>query len=287
MNVNLKSLNGNTLYFASGATSNLCITTGIIQSYIENGAIVYATVRDVVSQGALLLEKIGVKFISTNDSLNDNFKIDMIFWFSTHNDVELLEKYSKKAPTLFIASGAIMEYYGKNKKVPSEKDYGYGKYLMAQLPDVYIFVPGFILDDCGYNTYRNGLHSNGSKTIFGDDNQDADNYFKDNNKFDWTKSYSVTPKSMMINAVNYWVINNTQIPKGNPIIICSDRQYCRFELRELAGYNIPTKLKNEQFNNYINKNEIYKDYYHIKDISFDEEIIKSACVKTSKFYATK
>lgn len=280
-----------TLYFASGITSNFIMTAFIskLSEYLTTNTI-YATVRDTESSQALILKDMGIKFISKDDSLNDNFSPARILWFSTHNDPDLVKLYAKKAPTLVISSAAIMDFYIDPSKLEGVdvNSYAYGKYVMSKVPGVHVFVPGFYIEDVGFtNDDKGGLHSESTKIIFGNDKNNYNAYFNSNINFDWGKAYSVTPKSYLISVIQKWLDDPARMQINVPIIICSDRVYRRYELRAYAEYEVPMNdVKIKGLDLQIQEKNIYGDFYHVDNLLTHQFVINS-CINAKNQFLSK
>ena len=283
------------IYFASGCTSNFVMTTfkTNLVNYINQDIDVYASVRNSDSIESNILKASGIRMISTQDSLHDNFKPYRILWFSSHSDPDLLALYAKKAPTLLISSGAIMNYYlnpDSDNVGGNLSDYAYGKFAMSKVPGVHIFVPGFLIEDIGFTqNNKSGLHSESTKIIFGNDNGNAKTYLQTYCDYDWGRAYSVTPKSFLQTAIVRWIDDPDSMPIEQPIIVCSDRVYRRYELRELAGYEMPreTGFTVRGLHLPMQDNKLYEHFYHIPDSVLIDADIKRACEMAREPFQSK
>jgi len=237
----------------SGVTSNLFST--LIPFFSQTQFNVFATERQVTApqegsdpkvieafntsaaqraERVKTIESFGVKFLSHEDALNATF--DRVLWLSTHDDPELLAQFAVKAPTLVISSGAIMDYHRGKQALEDLNAYQRGKLALGNVPGVVTFIPGFYIEDIATAEWASkGLHSGTTPKLFGKP-------FYNGEDFDWGKCYSVTPKSFIIKAVSEWVIHPETFPKNEPVIVCSDRQYRRWELREFV-----TRITGEQY----------------------------------------
>jgi hypothetical protein len=148
-------------------------------------------------------------------------------------------------------------------------------------------VPVFYIDDEGYQTEhnRNGLHSDSTRIIFGNDNRDPSAYFNKNLSYDWGRAYCVTPKSFLRKAVCYWLDHQESIPKNEWIVVCSDRPYRRYELRSFA-YEIP-QVSAKGLSEPLIRDSVCDNFYHIPDLLLTDKDVQEACITAAKHFMTE
>lgn len=217
------------IYIISGVTSNLAASlVPVLQTSLQR---VYAT----SSKPAASIPA-GVTLISHDEALARIGDFSRALWLSPHDDVELVAKFATRLPTLVISSAAIMDVLSEDAV---RNPYQRSKLAMARVPGVYCFVPGFFIDDIAELHHAGrpaGLHGDTSRKLYA--------RVKDET-LDYTKRYSVTPKSFLVAAIagGVWATNH----KPNElIIVCSDREYTRQELRDMVeGVYVPTVPSNQ------------------------------------------
>jgi hypothetical protein len=91
----------------------------------------------------------------------------------------------------------------------------------------------------------------------------------------WEKAYSVTPKSYIVRVILAWLLSPESFPKAS--IVCSDRQYRRFELRKKAGLS----YEGYRFLPILNE-PIYKDFPHPPGFVLSETNVEEACEKAHR-----
>lgn len=149
--------------------------------------------------------------------------IDRVIWLSTHSDIPLMSNFAENYDTLAINSAIILDVVDPNN------EYQQKKFEIHSIPKLYNFIPGFFIQDMRHEAWASkGLHGNSSKKIF-DTTFDVD--------FNWKKSYTVTPLSHLCAEMIQWCINPKKFEKST--IICSERPYRRYELREFANIKHP------------------------------------------------
>jgi hypothetical protein len=218
----------------------------------------------------------GVTFISTTDALARG-DWHAALWLSPHADVPLLSQFAARMPTLCIASGAVMEFYAQHKSFAGDTSalspYQQSKLIMCNVPGVYVFVPGFYIEDVATPSGASaGLHGESTGKIFGPTDAVPE--------FDWERRYSVTPKTYLGLAVLRWLESSSGMPRNAPIIVCTDQEYSRRELRALAfGEGPPT---------FALPADKYAGYAHVPGIHRLALVdVKDACVAAAKLVAAK
>jgi hypothetical protein len=213
------------IFIAGGVTSNLF--SALLPGFIGSKHLLYATVRKETSaERVKVLSEHGVHFITKEEGLTKTF--DAVLWMSTHDDIEYLTELAQKVPTLAISSAAIMDYYLGKETEEQLNGYKRSKLALARVPHITTLIPGFYIEDVVTpNWASRGLHGDTTDKLFASQ-ADA--------TFDWNKGYSVTPKSVMIQVINEWLMHPETFPRNEPIIVCSDRVYRRWELREGSGF---------------------------------------------------
>jgi len=203
------------IYVAAGVISNLF---SLILPLLE-GFQIFATIKPETMLGS------GIRFISVENGLRTRF--DRVLCFSTHDEPKLLEKYAYMSPTLAISSGEILDYYLGLQREEDLNPYQKSKLAICRVPGIFAFVPGFFIEDIETPFWASkGLHGKSNQIIFGPS--------VDAPEFDWNKAYSVTPKSMIQRAMISWIENPKNFAQSAPLIVCSDRQYYRHELRTMS-----------------------------------------------------
>lgn len=179
-----------------------------------------------------------------------------------------------------------MDYYLGKLSEEQLSAYARGKLQLAKI-GVTTFIPGFYLGDKKYicKTANNdwasqGLHGETTKKLFAK-TAEADG------KFDWNKAYSVTPLSIMVQIINEWLQHPETFPVGVPVIVCSDRQYRRWELRNMAI--LATEIGGAQP---PLTDKIYSQFPHAltgkgDQIIITDEIVESACIEAASIVSTK
>jgi hypothetical protein len=214
------------IYIISGVTSNLASSlVPVLRASLQR---VYAT----SSKPAASIPA-GVTLISHEEALARSGDFSRALWLSPHDDVELVAKFAARLPTLVISSAAIMDHVMSG--IPSEEAlnaYQRSKLAMTRVTGVYCFVPGFFIDDiASYEGQSKGLHGDTSRKLYA--------HIKDET-LDYTKRYSVTPKSFLVAAIagGVWA---THHKPNELIVVCSDREYTRQELRDMVDRQyVPT-----------------------------------------------
>ena len=126
------------VFIISGVTSSLFSS---LLPAISGKYNIFATTRPETSQQRIdVLRESGVKFISVQDALGRDF--DRCLWLSTHDDADLLAKFSVKYPTLAINSGAIMDIVMGKQDPATANAYQKAKLALYNVPQVYSFIPG-------------------------------------------------------------------------------------------------------------------------------------------------
>jgi hypothetical protein len=129
-----------------------------------------------------------------------------------------------------------------------------------RVPGVTKFVPGFFLEDMPLPTWApKGLHGDTTQKLFSKSLPEA---------FDWSKLYSVTPKSYICEAIKTWITSDV---KPDTYIVSSDREYRRWELRQIAGFR-DLEPKGD-----VRPELIYKDFPHVLAPLTEEEIERALC----------
>jgi len=273
------------LYIASGVTSNLFAS---LLPFLLSSYKIYASVRSSSNKERIdILEKLGIKIISFEEGLllSDNIRI---LWLSTHDEPLKLEKLSQKGHTLAIASGAIMDFFLGKQKEEELNSYQKSKLSLCRVPGLSIFIPGFYIEDMNVPKWASkGLHGDTTPKLFGYD-------FYSEENFDWTKTYSVTPKSKIVCSIIEWLNHPQTFPINQPIIVCSDRQFRRWELRQMVP-NV--ELFNTKVENKIKlfpplNEKIYLNFHHATDSKGDsiyitDKNVKDACILASNLIKNK
>ena len=246
-------------------------------SFIAAHHSIWATVREpeeknceVHSMRIRTLTKMGVKFITKEEGLKLQF--DAVLWLSTHDDFDFLAKLtSKKIPTCAISSGAVMGYHLGQETKEQLDAYKRSKLALERIPNIVTLIPGFYIEDIPTPQWASkGLHGKTTVNLFANEPDET---------FDWNRMYSVTPKSTLVTIINEWLNHPQTFPQNQPVIACTDRQYRRWELRELSGLDVflgeillPTRT-----------DDIYVKFPHATkadgtNITITAEEIKMACI---------
>lgn len=215
------------IYVATGVTSNLFAS--LLPSLCSARHIIYGTLRKRAlhvpgeQEREDALRASGVQFVDECPA-----QVDRILWLSPHDDPEHLARLVAQAPTLFISSAAVMDYYRGAVKESALNTYQRSKLSMMRVRGVSSLVPGFYLEDMGAlpKWASQGLHGASSRKLFADTMDTT---------FDWTKCYSVTPKSALALAITGWIFDPTTVPIDMPVMCCSECEYSRAEIRQLSG----------------------------------------------------
>lgn len=255
------------IFVAGGVTSNLF--SALLPSFLASEHCIFATVREETDQERVnILTKYGVRFIDKSESLRQHFHA--VLWMSTHDDIEYLSCLAQKYPTLAISSAAIMDFYLGKETETQLNPYKQSKLALSRIPAITTLIPGFYIEDIETPTWASkGLHGDTTIKLFG----------KYDSTFDWNKAYSVTPKTVMVTVINEWLKHPDTFPKNEPVIVCSDRIYRRWELRQLAGLGIDTVACLPP-----NDEAIYAEFTHATredgtPIIISEQVVTMACRK--------
>lgn len=235
------------IFIAGGVTSNLF--SALLPSLIDAKHTLFATVRTETNPDRIrALSEHGIQFITKEESLNKMF--DAVLWMSTHDDIEYLTLLSERSPTLAISSAAIMDYYFGIESEEQLNAYKRSKLALSRVPEITTLIPGFYIEDVATPQWASrGLHGDTTKKLFAK---------KADAAFDWNKSYSVTPKSLMVLVINRWLNLPHTFAHNEPIIVCSDRVYRRWELR---AYSRQPHFPGAQYLSPIT-DEIYSKFPH-------------------------
>jgi hypothetical protein len=264
----MSQCNGLNIFIAGGVTSNLF--SALLPSFIKAEHVISATVREATNpERVKVLSGYGVKFISKEESLKKMF--NAVLWMSTHEDVEYLTLLSRNTPTLIISSTAIMDYHLGKESEEQLNAYKRSKLALSRVPGVTTLIPGFYIEDVATPDWA-------SRGLLGDT---TDKLFaaQADATFDWNKADSVTPKSFMISMINRWLDVPKRFFQNEPIIVCSDTVYRRWELRAFGHLkNIP----NSQLLSPI-EGEIYYKFCHPTSdyaipITVSHDMVRMACV---------
>ncbi len=260
-------MEGLSIYVLAGVTSNLFAS---LLSVLPPTYTIFATVRVETNVDRVqILKDLGITFITHEQALERQFS--RILWLSSHDDVELLGKFAK-TDTLAINSAAVMDLLMGKQDLATANAYQKSKFALFSVPNVYSLIPGFYIEDMPVPDWASkGLHGDTTAKLF-DPNQLATG-------FDWTKAYSVTPKSFIVMCIKEWLVKPTIINKNSPVIVCTDRQYRRHELRRAAN------LAGEE--GLLLLDHIYETFPHFQDIHITHESVVTACIKAAKFIAAK
>lgn len=256
------------IFIAGGVTSNLF--SALLPGFIGSKHLIYATVRQETSADRVkVLSEHGVHFITKEEGLTKTF--DAVLWMSTHDDIEYLTALAQKVPTLAISSAAIMDYYLGKETEEQLNGYKRSKLALARVPHITTLIPGFYIEDVVTPSWASrGLHGDTTDKLFA---------VKADTTFDWNKAYSVTPKSVMIQVINEWLMHPETFPRNEPIIVCSDRVYRRWELRERGATGLSCV---EQFVLPPIPDPIYSKFAHAttadgKPITVSKDIVVLSC----------
>lgn len=275
-----------TIYIV-GATSNLF--SSLLPSFLQNKHKLFSTVRLETSESRIMnLEKNGVQFIQPGAALellkNTPSNDARVLWLSTHDDTETLSRLSQVAPTLAISSGAIMDFYRGLEKEENLNAYKKAKLSVLRVSNVVALVPGFYLEDIAVPDWASkGLHGETTAKLFS----------KQGGAIDYSKMYSVTPKTFIVNVINEWIANPQSFPVNVPVIACSDRQYRRWELRQrvnsLEGFQPFSAADQETITKApADPNDVYSPFEHCVNangkryVITDDDVTK-ACVNATTF----
>lgn len=250
------------IYIVAGVTSSLFAS---LLPTIRGVYDVYATVRNESDPDRVAaLRAAGIKFISTKEALGMSFA--RILWLSTHDDVGLLVQFSS-TPTVAINSGAIMDILMGKQDESTANAYQRSKMALYRVPGVYSFICGFFIEDLPVPSWASrGLHGDTTAKLFA---RDADP------RFDWNKAYSVTPKSYIVKALALWLEHPTEFQRA--VIVCSDRQYRRHELRAMA--KLPSQIDGQAP---PLMEPVYATFPHLPyGLELTQESIEKACVEAA------
>lgn len=265
------------IYVAGGVTSNLF--SALLPSFVESGHMIWATVREPDEKNREIhmlrvktLTDMGVKMITKEEGLKLPF--DAVLWLSTHDDFDFLAQLTaKEMPTCAISSGAIMDYYLGSETEEQLNEYKRSKLTLSRIPNIVTLIPGFYIEDIPTPQWASkGLHGKTTVNLFSNDPEAS---------FDWNRMYSVTPKSTLVMIINEWLSHPETFPRNQPIIACTDRQYRRWELRQLSGLGVPANVLAPQTDN------IYSKFPHAvksdsTSIIITHDQIETACVNARK-----
>jgi len=255
------------ILIAGGVTSNLF--SALLPSFVDKEYTLYAVVRKETNPDRVkVLSGYGVQFISKEESLTKMF--NAVLWMSTHEDIEYLTSLSRNTPTLVISSAAIMDYYLGKESEEQLNAYKRSKLALSRVPGVTTLIPGFYIEDVATPEWASrGLHGDTTDKLFTVQTDAA---------FDWNKSYSVTPKSFMIQIINRWLNVPRRFMRDEPVIACSNKVYRRWELRTFAHLKLVTNLE------YLSPipDEIYSKFSHPTcddgtPITVSDEMVCMAC----------
>jgi hypothetical protein len=255
------------ILIASGGTSNLATSLVLCGGPFMFYAISRASSNENAVRG---MKALGVRFVPSESHVPD---VHRILWLSPHDDVKRLEYLAQIAPTLVMSSGAVMGFLCGKESEDALSPYQKAKLSVLRAKNVTKFIPGFFIEDMILPHWAsNGLHGETTKRIF--DIRD-----NDNDGFNWGKQYSVTPKSFICSAIQKWT-TGSEVGVGSVIndcenffAVCSDREYCRWELREFSSLPAPQKVK-------LESPPIYRDCAHIDRLH--EEMIVLSCIKAQE-----
>lgn len=234
------------IYVAAGVTSNLFASLISLKA-VPEGVCVYATARATSDPAHVsALRNFGVQFVDNVEQVPD---VKRILWLSTHDDVEVMTKLATIAPTLAISSGAIMDFLRGKQTEESLNGYQKSKLAVMRISGVTKFVPGFYLEDMPLPRWASkGLHGDTHQKLFGAQLP---------SDLDWSKCYSVTPKSYICAAIQRWIMSDAQ---PGTFIVSSDREYRRWELRALSDSFVPQNVIDASP---AKLEPVYKDFEHI------------------------
>jgi len=170
----------------------------------------------------------------------------LVLWMSTHDSVTCLAHCALHYPTLFVGSGAQIDFYrgiiDLNKVDEGTRSYIHTKIRMSMTPGVTTLCPGFYIEDVpGAQPTGAGLHNVTSKFLY------AEN-FDPTQK--WGAAKYITFKSMLVDVIVQWCTNAT-IRDGMMnrwFHVGTSESYQRWQLRALALGNdsVPLSVQ-EQF----------------------------------------
>lgn len=257
-------MRSSSIYIPAGVTSSLFAS--LLPSLSDYT--IYATVRPESNPTVVeALVKHGVLFVPKDNNLHP----DRILWLSTHDDVPYLSRYVEdKVPILAINSGAIMDILTGRQDEATANAYQKSKLALHRAEGIYNIIPGFFIQDLKDPEWASkGLHGDTTVKLFSTE-QDPN--------FDWGKAYSVTPKSYIVAVITNWLSEQIKaFPKTS--MVCSDRQYRRFELRQKVFKNEVITGKGTDLP--ILTDPIYKDFPHPPNPPLTEKYIDNACENAS------
>lgn len=273
--------------YVVGSTSNLF--SSLLPSFLQNKHKLFSTVRSESNPSRMInLETNGVKFIQSSDALemlkNTSSDEARVLWLSTHDDPDTLSKLAEVSPTLAISSGAIMDFYRGLEKEENLNAYKKAKISVLRVPNVCALVPGFYIEDVEVPDWASkGLHGETTAKLFS----------KQGGTIDYSKMYSVTPKSFIVNVIDEWISNPQLFPVNVPIIACSDRQYRRWELRQrvnsLEGFQPFSSVEEDAISKApSDSNDVYSTFYHVvnangKRMVVTDDDVTAACTRATTF----
>lgn len=254
------------IYIPAGVTSSLFAS--LLPSLFSYT--LYATIRtDTDPQKIIELTKHDVLFTPRENSL----KPDRILWFSTHDDVPYLTSQFPNTPILAINSGAILDIVMGRQDERTANEYQKSKLALYRADNICNIIPGFFIQDVKDPEWASkGLHADTTTKLFLEQGNDKSEW--------WGKAYSVTPKSYIVRVILAWLASPESFPKAS--IVCSDRQYRRFELREKAGLS----YEGDRFLPILNE-PIYKDFPHPPGFTLSETNVEEACEKARRLFYSK
>lgn len=270
------------LYVPAGVTSNLFASLLPFLSDYE----IYGSVRPTSDQNRVqALKDAKVAIIPFENGLRYANQFDRILWLSTHDDTKALKVFADNAPTVAISSGAIMDYFLGNQTEETLTSYQKSKLALARVPGLVTLIPGFYIEDTRVPQWASkGLHGKTNKKLFSKSLYSGDD-------FNWAKIYSVTPKSFIVKALMEFLNHPETFPKNKPVIVSTDRQYRRYELRDLVGDDkepYSRKVLKVIEENPPKLQQIYRNFPHATDSSgkqlfVTEDMVKSAVNKAYSY----
>ncbi len=264
------------IYVAGGITSNLfaSLLTVLPQAYS-----IFATVRAETAPSARVrfLRELGVKFITHEQAFDMTFS--RVIWLSSHDDASLLSKFAATTETMAINSAAVMDVLMGKQDPATANAYQKSKLALFSVPGVYSLIPGFYIEDMPVPAWASkGLHGDTTAKVF-----DATQIVAD---LDWSKAYSVTPKSFIVACVKEWLAEPTIISKNSPVIVCTDRQYRRHELRSAVSF-LPLTNEGQQAKGMDAPpllDPIYATLPHFHGIHVTHEMVVTACTDAATLF---
>lgn len=177
-----------------------------------------------------------------------------------------------------------MDFYRGLEKEENLNAYKKAKLSVMRVPRVVSLVPGFYIEDVEVPDWASrGLHGDTTLKLFS----------KQGGSIDYSKCYSVTPKSFIVDVINEWVENPQLFPANVPVIACSDRQYRRWELRQrvntLEGFQGFSDADNEAISKApADSTNVYSTFEHAvnangKRYAVTDDDVTAACVKASTY----